>query len=193
MAAKKSQFMGISVDLPETDIGTFQKGAIVSHASGPAAGAHVVHDSISLCRASPREAATPSGKTRRFRRLALRRHDGHDKKSNKVIKSQRIPASGHWGASQTLNEKQALFSGARGDLAFEVAFNGWDAVNSGSDKHLGTASGEYELRIMGHRTSFELLDGRFLATTPSRQRYPSMRPSSARKCGGASTISAPPS
>ena len=166
MPAKKSQFMGISVDLPETDFGTFQRGAIVSHASGPTAGAHVVHD-LDLFMQS----FTARGSHTFWEDLGVSGDWLYvdmtvtDKKSNKVIKSQRIPASGHWGASQTLNEKQALFSGARGDLAFEVAFNGWDAVNSGSDKHLGTASGEYNAQnLWGIGQVSNSWTGDFLAT-----------------------------
>jgi hypothetical protein len=142
------EFMGIK--FPETLHATFEKGAIVWHASGPNAGPNVVEGLDHFIQNFTARGNHPVWEDVGFSGDWLYVNMNlTDLTTRKVILSKRMPPNGHWGASATVNERIALFKTVRGDLSFRVVFDGWDAVNMGSDHHLGTSDMTYSARIFG--------------------------------------------
>jgi LGFP repeat len=129
---------------PETETGTFQKGLVLWHASGATPGAHVFSGlDLFVQNLVARGSHTfweDIGFASDWLYVNL---SVIDKTTNRKIFSRRLPACGHWGASAVLNEKFELFSATRPNTAFQVTFDGWDAVAIGNDVHLGTAVSEY--------------------------------------------------
>lgn len=136
--------------LPETTYGTFQKGTIVWHDSGPHAGINLV-ESLGVYV----QRFTGRGNHTTFEGMGLAGIWLYvavaikDLSTGATLQADQIPPTGHSGNPQIEVAATILnISPVHGDLRLAVSFDGWDAANSTSAQHLGLSSTVYSAQTL---------------------------------------------
>lgn len=144
---KGGMISGFGYNAPETIHGSFEKGALVWHDSGPYAGANLVTGLdiyVENFQASGKRSAAEElgiAGTNLYVKVVITTSTGQNQAFT-------LPPSGDYGGGKEIDQTIYSIPVVRGDLQFNVSFTGFDRITVGSDDNLGTISGVFDAQTL---------------------------------------------